>query len=145
MGAGKSTIPHLIDYCFGSDLNEPAALQNEFLSVKLDVVIENYNVILQRDKDSNRIFIVYSKNGQNESLIVPVRAGREVISIIEGKKVFNISDFIFIISGLNPPMVTRSKIEEDSDIMRLSIRDLLLYFYLYQDEIYSYFFFLLNY
>lgn len=145
MGAGKSTIPRLIDYCFGGRLNEPAALQNEFLSARLDLLIEDYRVILERDENSDQIFIMYSTNGEYnnvESLRLPVKATKDHVAEVNGKKIFNFSDFMFVLSGIKPPLVARSKIDEESELVRLSFRDLFWYCYLDQDEIDNSFFYL---
>lgn len=37
MGAGKSTILQLIDFCLGNELIETPALQQEFIGAQLDL------------------------------------------------------------------------------------------------------------
>lgn len=51
-----------------------------------------------------------------------------------------ISDLIFFLSGLKPPLVRRSKLKEDTELIRLSFRDIMWYCYLSQTEIDSSFF-----
>ena len=53
-----------------------------------------------------------------------------------------LSDLLFFLSGVKPPRVRKSKVKDDSDIHRLSLRDLLWYCYLDQDEIDSSLFYL---
>lgn len=64
-------------------------------------------------------------------------AGGEVIP---NTGVENLSDLLFWLSTLRPPRVRRSKTKQDTGTARLSMRDLLWYCYLDQDEIDSSFF-----
>lgn len=143
-GAGKSTIPRLIDFCLGNELLETPTLQKELLSVQLILQIGDHHVILEREKGSNQIIASYKKHTLNNelySLIVPIY-GHKGVSIIPDAHVENISDFIFYLAGLEAPYVRRSKTKEDTAFIRLSFRDLMWYCYLRQDEIDSSFFFL---
>ena len=45
MGAGKSTIARLIDFCLGGKLEYTPALQQEFVSATLEVVINAIKTI----------------------------------------------------------------------------------------------------
>ena len=51
-----------------------------------------------------------------------------------------LSDLIYVLGGKTPPKVRKSKIDEDSDLARLSLRDLLWFCYLDQDHMDSSFF-----
>src|SRR5690606_30097853 len=60
--------------------------------------------------------------------------------VIAGTPIEVVSDLIFYLGGKIPPKVRKSKIDEDSDLERLSFRDLWWYCYLDQDSIDSNFF-----
>ena len=49
-GVGKSSIPKLMDYCLAGDFPDTPAIQQEVLRVELHLSVENYNVILQRER-----------------------------------------------------------------------------------------------
>src|SRR6266436_9474732 len=60
--------------------------------------------------------------------------------VVPGTGIENLSDLIFWMSSLTPPRVRKSKLKADSETKRLSMRNLLWYCYLDQDEIDSSFF-----
>ena len=74
------------------------------------------------------------------SASIPARVANGIV--LPGTDVETLSDLIFYLSGITPPRVRKSKKREDSESARLSIRDLLWYCYLDQDEIDSSFFYL---
>ena len=141
MGSGKSTIARLIDFCLGGSLGEKEmtpALQSEFVHASLSVLIEDSKLDLRRDRGSNLIRANWSKGDDIIEVMVPSRsANGEVIS---GSGIEVLSDLIYVLSGRIPPKVRKSKIREDSDLARLSLRDLLWYCYLDQDSVDSSFF-----
>lgn len=137
MGAGKTSIAKLIDYCLGGDLDFSPALQLEFVSAKLFLVINDTLLTLERVRESNQIVASWNKNDSFEVVVPARKANGEVIP---NSGIENLSDLIFYVSGIRPPKVRRSKTQEDSDLERLSIRDLLWYCYLDQDSMDSSFF-----
>ncbi len=135
LGAGKSTIARLIDYCLGAEqMVMTAALQNEFVAVALTLVVEDTELRVERERESHRA--VASWNGSQ--LLLPVRKAAGVV--LPDTKVEVLSDLIFHLAGLAPPRVRRSQLRDDSDLERLSLRDLLWYCYLDQDSMDSSFF-----
>jgi len=143
ISTGKSTIGRLIMHCFGKNIDLTYALQKEFISIQLKLLIGNHDVIIEREKDSSQIVVHYNdKNiADPKSLIVPLVA-RENVSLIPDQKVYNISDLIFYLGGVSPPKVLRSKVKEDSKRIRLGIKDLMWYSYLSQEDMDSSFFYL---
>lgn len=138
MGAGKSTIARLIDFCLGGGLEYTPALQSEFVAATLDLSIANKRVQLTRNGHENQIRAQWSENNEPIDVLVPAKqAGPE---IFPGSKVENVSDLIFYFAGIQPPMVRRSKYREESQLVRLSIHDMLWYCYLDQDSMDSSFF-----
>lgn len=137
MGAGKTSIAKLIDYCLGGDLDFSPALQLEFVSAKLYLNVNDAELTLERVRESNQIVASWKRKDAFEVVIPARKANGEVIP---NSGVENLSDLIFYLSGIQPPKVRRSKTQEDSDLERLSIRDLLWYCYLDQDSMDSSFF-----
>jgi len=137
MGAGKTSIAKLVDYCLGADLDFSPALQLEFVSAKLSLSINDIPLTLERVRESNQIVAAW-KSREAFELVVPARtpAGE----VFPGSGVENLSDLLFYLSGVHPPKVRRSKVQADSELERLSIRNLLWYCYLDQDSMDSSFF-----
>lgn len=138
MGAGKSTIARLIDYCFGGDLDVTPALQTEFVSASLSLTVEDSPLILERDANATGIKARFTTDKQPFEIMIPARVPGGEVLIDTGVEV--LSDLIYYLAGKTPPKVRRSKIKEDSELTRLSIRDLLWYCYLDQETIDSSFF-----
>lgn len=141
MGSGKSSIARLIDFCLGGDLREgemTPALQMEFVSASLSLQVGESPLLLQRNAGSNQLRAQWSINEEQFEVLIPARipAG----AVLQGTEVEVLSDLIYFLAGRTPPKVRRSKIQEDSDLARLSLRDLLWYCYLDQDSMDSSFF-----
>ena len=138
MGAGKTSIAKMIDYCLGGDLDLSPALQLEFVSAKLSLVINHKNLYLERVRESNQIIAAWDENEEAFELVIPARIASG--EVIPESGVENLSDLIFYLSNIHPPKVRRSKFKEDSELERLSVRNLLWYCYLDQDSMDSSFF-----
>lgn len=139
MGAGKSSIARLIDYCFGGKLDLSPALQSEFATASLELVVNEKPLTLERQRDSDYILCSWTDEQGSYDRIVPARksGGGPVIPETE---VEVLSDLLFYLVGIRPPRVRRSKLREDSELSRLSLRDLLWFCYLDQDGFDSNFF-----
>jgi len=141
MGAGKSTIARLIDFCLGGDLGETEmtpALQTQFVSVSLSLKVAEFPLVLERNANSNQVRARWSSAEQQFEILIPARAAAG--EVLPGTGVEVLSDLIYYLAGITPPKVRRSKIKEDSELERLSLRDLLWYCYLDQDSMDSSFF-----
>ena len=135
LGAGKSTIARLIDYCLGAkQLVMTPALQSEFVSVALNLTVGNVDLTIERERESQQALVSWADN----QLIIPVRSAAGVV--LPDTQVEVLSDLIFHLVGLNPPRVRKSQHNEDSGLERLSLRDLYWYCYLDQDSMDSSFF-----
>lgn len=135
LGAGKSTIARLIDYCLGAkQLVMTAALQNEFVAVALTLTINDTELKIERERDSQQVLASWMDN----QLILPVRQAAGVV--LPDTQVEVLSDLVFHLIGLDPPRVRKSQLKDESDLERLSLRDLLWYCYLDQDSMDSSFF-----
>lgn len=137
MGAGKSTIARLIDYCLGGKLEMTPALQSEFVKASIVARVGTILVVLSRERESDQIEAVWQTDSDGYRVILPARkAGSgEVLPGIEV-----LSDLLFSFMNMQPPRVRKSKSRDDSELVRLSFRDLFKFCYLDQDEIDSNFF-----
>lgn len=135
LGAGKSTIARLIDYCLGSsELVMTPALQSEFVAVALVMRVGDITLRIERERESQQVLASWNDN----QVIVPVRHAGGVV--IPDTQVEVLSDLIFHLQGLQPPRVRKSQYNEEASLERLSLRDLLWYCYLDQDSMDSSFF-----
>jgi hypothetical protein len=138
MGAGKTSIARLIDYCLGGNIELSPALQNEFVSASLKLRLEKGPLEIERGRDSNTVIARWGEKDGAIQASIPARDAHG--ELIPGTGIENLSDLIFWMSSLTPPRVRKSKTKADSETKRLSIRNLLWYCYLDQDEIDSSFF-----
>ncbi len=138
MGAGKTSIARLIDYCLAGDIELSPAMQSEFVSVTLSLTLEKATLQIERPRDSDRVILQWDEGEEVHQASIPARAADG--EAVPGTGVENLSDMIFWLSGVTPPRVRTSKTKQESDLRRLSIRDLLWYCYLDQDSMDSSFF-----
>lgn len=139
MGAGKSSIARLIDYCLGGTIQLSPALQAEFVSATLTVELERATLTIERARDAADVYASWEEDQGRFAIIIPSRVAAG--EVIPETGVETLSDLVFWLSEINPPRVRKSKAKADSKIMRLSLRDLLWYCYLDQDHIDSSFFY----
>ncbi|WP_417708242.1 AAA family ATPase [Roseibium aggregatum] len=140
MGAGKSSIARLIDYCLGGKIQLSPALQAEFVSATLTVELERATISIERARDAADVLASWEDNLGRFSIVIPARVAAG--EVIPETGVETLSDLVFWLSEINPPRVRKSKAKADSKVVRLSLRDLLWYCYLDQDHIDSSFFYL---
>ncbi len=138
MGAGKSTIARLVDYCFGGSLDRTPALQSEFVSVILDLKINDIELTIERPDQANSVIASWGDGEFAEQLSIPARKPKGIL--IPETEVEVLSDLIFHLAGITPPKVRKSRLNEDSDLERLSFRDLWWYCFLDQETLDSNFF-----
>jgi len=138
MGAGKTSIARLIDYCLGGEIELSPALQSEFVGAAVEVELKRAVVNLERPRDADRVVARWDAEDGSYQVSVPARAADG--EVIPDTGVENLSDLLFWLSAVTPPKVRKSKNKEDTELARLSIRDLLWYCYLDQDTIDSDFF-----
>jgi rubrerythrin len=129
----------MVDYCLGGGLERTPAIQQEFVAADLAAQFGRYTVLFERGaEDSTSVRVTWTdENGHFESVNAPLQAGQAAIL---GDEVFNLSDLIFHLCGVQPIKVRRSKLDPDSPLVRLSFRDLMFYCYLHQDHLDSSFF-----
>lgn len=139
IGAGKTSMARLIDYCLGGRFTEyTSALQQEFVSASLHLTIGTIPLELRRDRDSDRVVATWLSDGQEKALALPAR--RAAGEVLPGTGVEVLSDLIFYLAGLPIARVRRSKVNDQSPLERLSFRDLWNFCYLDQDDMDSNFF-----
>lgn len=138
MGAGKTSVARLVDYCLGGSIQLSPALQSEFVSATLRLSLERSDLTIERPRDSDRVIAQWGEGDGAYQVSLPARAAAG--EVIPGTGIEHLSDLLFWLSNIKPPRVRKSKVKDDSETARLSIRDLLWYCYLDQDEIDSSFF-----
>ncbi|GHF58753.1 hypothetical protein HNQ07_004085 [Deinococcus metalli] len=138
IGAGKTSIARLVDYCLGGRFDPTPALQAEFVSATLDLVIGKTRLQVRRDVGSDQIIAEWIQEGRKISLALPAR--KAAGEVLPGTGVEILSDLLFLLAGLPIARVRKSKVNDGSPLERLSFRDLWNFCYLDQDEIDSNFF-----
>lgn len=138
MGAGKSSIARLVDYCLGGNPEPTTALQKEFVSATLNLIVGDATVSIFRETENPKVIVAWEKDDEILELPLPARDAGGVV--LPETNVETLSDLLFHLSGFDPPRVRRSKRDDDSPLIRLSFRDLFWYCYLDQDEMDSDFF-----
>jgi hypothetical protein len=138
MGAGKTSIALLIDYCLGADIELTPALQSEFVSAALAIQLEGVSIVVERPRDSGQVIASWNDGSAILQVILPAREPQGIV--IPGTPVENLSDLLFWLSGFTPPRVRQSKIKDETALGRVSVRDLLWFCYLDQASMDSSFF-----
>jgi len=143
ISAGKSSIVRLIDYCLGGDLERTRAISQELVSIQLITKISDFEVLFERDvKNSTYVQVTWKDlNNKSATVLAPLQAAK---TPIWGSDVYNLSDLIFNLSGHKPIKVRKSKLNQESELVRLSFRDIMWYCYLEQDNLDSSFYNLMD-
>jgi hypothetical protein len=142
VGTGKSTVARLIDYCFGGDLERTPAIQSEFISVVLRTKLGKYDCSIERSaEDTQSVRVTWNYGEEDyESANVPLKAGdHPIIEDIEAE-VYNLSDLIFYLCNVRPIKVLKRSGDPESQMIRLSFRDIWRYCYLDQTHLDSSFY-----
>ncbi|MBT8167592.1 AAA family ATPase [Falsiruegeria litorea] len=138
MGAGKSTIAEMINFCLGGKLVKTPAVSSEVLSVKLLLTVGHTEILLERDLRSTTSVVASWKNEDELGrLELPFEAGTEPLY---GEDVYNFSDFIFRAMSVPVLKVRTKKDDPDSKLHRVSFRDFWKFCYLDQKHLDSSFF-----
>ena len=138
VSTGKSTVARLVDYCFGGELERTPALQQEFIAAELNVTLGVYNAIIERSSDdTSALRVSWSGSDDIGSVNAPLKA--QTARLIDAE-VYNFSDLVFHLCGVKPIKVRKRSRDPDSQLIRLSIRDVWNYCYLDQAHLDSSFF-----
>lgn len=139
IGSGKSSIVRIIDFLLGGRLEMTVAIQKELLSASLEINFEKYNALIEREVESNKVRVTWANTkGESTSIIAPIKGNDS--GIIWGNDIENLSDLLYFLMGKKPLRVKQSKIKEDTQLIRLSFRDFLVFCYLDQQHLDSSFF-----
>ena len=140
VGTGKSTVARLVDYCLGGALERTPAIQQEFVSAELSILVGEHDCTIERGADDGQaVTVTWSGPSSGaESLSVPLKPQTQ--ALLEQANVYNLSDLIFHLCGTTPIRVRQRARDRESPLIRLSIRDLWWYCYLEQIHLDSSFF-----
>ncbi|MBI1355883.1 MAG: DUF3732 domain-containing protein [Acidobacteria bacterium] len=139
VGTGKSTVARMIDFCLGGDLERTPAIQQEFVAAELEVVVGEHRCVIERSSDDTQsVRVTWAGPGDDlGSISAPLDAAPDPVLDAE---VFNLSDLVFHLAGVEPIKVRRRTRDADSPLVRLSIRDIWRFCYLDQAHLDSSFF-----
>ncbi len=139
VGTGKSTVARLVDFCLGGSLTRTSALRNELLAARLKARIGEYEVLFERElEQTTSVRVTWEKGNQDRgSALAPLQQSES--PILSGD-VFTLSDLLFYFAGITPIKVRKSKMDPESELVRLSFRDVMWYCYLRQEDLDSSFF-----
>lgn len=138
IGAGKSSIGRLIDYCLGSSMEWTPALQQEFVSASLNLRLNDSLVSIQRDRDANSVVATWRSETETLQVSIPTKTANG--EVLPDARVEVLSDLLFYLANEDPPRVRRRKGRPDERLERLSFRDLFRFCYLDQQGMDSDFF-----
>ena len=108
MGAGKTSIARLIDYCLGGWIELSPALQSEFTSATLNLKLQKGDLQLERARDANLVVARWGSKDDAMQVAIPARDANG--EVVPGTGIENLSDLIFWMSSLTPPRVRISKL-----------------------------------
>ncbi len=100
----------------------------------IELEIGDYDVKIERKLHTNIMHITYNEKKQKDVFFVKMSINPTSVQIIDGKKIENFSDFLFHLMKIEPPYVWKNKQDYDSDLIRLSFRDIFNYSYMEQDD-----------
>lgn len=142
MSVGKSSIPALVDFCLGGKFPGTPAIKQELVSVALQAMMGGNTVLIERVAgDTTSAQVTWETDaGETYSVSAPIKAVAP--EPIFGENVFNFSDLALHLLGSRAIKVRKRSYDLDSQMVRLSIRDILKFVYLDQDDLDSDFFLL---
>lgn len=142
-GTGKSSVARLLDFCLGGGAERTPAIQRELIAVRLTASIGEHEVMFERQiRNGGRVTITWrNSDGEGAQVSAPTQGREDAIwEDHDGQKLYTVSDTVFYLLGVKPPMVRKNKIDPDAELVRLSFRDMMWYCYLKQEEMESTFF-----
>ena len=138
VSSGKSSIARLIDFCFGGELEKTPAIIKELVSVSLELAIEDYNVLLEREANSNQVRVSWvDKEQQAATVLAPIQPGTKEIW---GNNIFSLSDLLFHLLHFKTLKVPTNQNLEEAKLKRVTMRNFMWYCYLDQHHLDSSFY-----
>ncbi len=138
ISSGKSSIAKLIDYCLGGEVEKTPAINKELISATLDLVIGDYQVILERTYETNKIQCTWMNDlGEQATVLAPVIPEDKAIW---SDNIFSLSDLLFYLLGKSPIKIASNQNIDEAALNRLSFRNFMWYCYLDQQHLDSSFF-----
>lgn len=134
VGTGKSTVARLIDFCFGGDLERTPAIHQEFISAALGARLGEFECTFERGlEDRQSVRVTWARNEDDFGSVNAPLAESEVPLL--DAEVFNLSDLLFHLCGVEPIKVLKRSRDPESPMIRLSFRDIWWYCYLDQTHL----------
>lgn len=140
VGTGKSTVARLVDYCLGGELERTPAIQQEFVSTQLSLVLGDRVCTFERAADDTQSVRVTWSGPDGDAASINAPLSPQAVPLLDAEEVYSLSDLIFHLCGVTPIKVRKRSRDPDSPLIRLSIRDIWWYCYLDQAHLDSSFF-----
>lgn len=139
VSTGKSTVARLIDFCLGGNLERTPAIQQEFVSVELSILLGSNECTIERGAfDTQSVRVTWTPlEGEPQSVNAPLD-GQE--TAVVGDDIYNLSDLLFHLCGVRPIKVRQRTRDPESPMIRLGFRDVWSFCYLEQLHLDSSFF-----
>jgi hypothetical protein len=134
IGAGKSTIARLINFCLGGDLAYTPALQQEFVAATLNLEVRGKALALMRNSGENQIRARWDQEGKTQEAML--KAGTQTVQGANQGPSF-VSELLFHLANIRPPQVRAG---QDGQTGQLSFGDIFRFCYLEQEAMDSSFF-----
>lgn len=134
VGTGKSSIARLVDWCLGDDMEFTPALEDELVSAGLHLDIGGCPTLVTRDReDKSHVRLSWAHEGEEpHNEIVPLKAAA---GEWDAAKPQTLGDHLFVLAGVTPLRVPKSRKGDDTTLQRLSFRDFLAFCYLPQEKL----------
>src|SRR5690606_5585104 len=116
MGAGKSSIPALIDYCLGGGLTRTPALRSELVSVQLSLTLGGNEVLIERTPSDKSYASVSweTPDGERFQCTTPMAAQE---SPVLGDSIYNFSDLMLHLLGIGVIKVRKRSFDPESNMI----------------------------
>jgi hypothetical protein len=134
VGTGKSSIARLVDWCLGDDMDFTPALEDELISAGLLLEVGEYRTLVVRDReDKSHVRLSWARGAEdahNEIVLLHSSGGDWDPTVPE-----TLGDYFFVLAGVTPLRVPKSRQSDDTTLQRLSFRDFLAFCYLPQENL----------
>jgi hypothetical protein len=134
VGTGKSSIARLVDWCLGDDMDLTPALEDELISAGLVLEVGEHRTLVVRDReDKSHVRLSWAREDEDpHNEIVPLQSSGGDWDPTEPE---TLGDYLFVLAGVTPLRVPKSRQSEDTTLQRLSFRDFLAFCYLPQENL----------
>ena len=84
MGAGKTSIARLVDYCLGGDIQLSPAMQSEFAAATLNLSLARGDVRIELTADTDRVIASWGRGDGAFQVSLPARRAEGEVCPVPG-------------------------------------------------------------